>query len=104
MQEQNRKRILKGIHPGRYPDEIKEQAVALFNSSRSDFKSDSACIKHINSLLGINTVETTRNWVKQSRIDAGDYEGFTSDEKEEMRRLRRENLELRRANGILKAA
>jgi transposase len=42
--------------------------------------------------------------VRQAEIDAGGRSGVSSEESEEIRRLRKENYELRRANEILKAA
>jgi transposase-like protein len=45
-----------------------------------------------------------RKWVRQAEIDAGARPGATSEESAELKRLRRENNELRRANEILKAA
>lgn len=53
--------------------------------------------------LGIVT-ETLRRWVEQAEVDAGDRPGVTSSAAEEIRRLKRENQELRRANEILKTA
>ena len=55
-------------------------------------------------LLGIGTTETVRKWVRQTEVDAGQRPRATTDESAELKRLRRENAELRRANGILKAA
>ena len=45
-----------------------------------------------------------RNWVRQAERDTGRRVGPTSDELAELKRLKRENAELRRANDILKAA
>jgi transposase len=50
------------------------------------------------------TAETVRNWVRQAERDTGRRAGLTSDELAELKRLKRENAELRRANDILKAA
>lgn len=52
-------------------------------------------------------METVRKWVRQSEqseIDAGERPGTTIDESEELRRLNRENAQLKRANEIVKAA
>ncbi|MCA1675542.1 MAG: hypothetical protein LC799_26280 [Actinobacteria bacterium] len=54
--------------------------------------------------LGVGTAETVRKWVRQAEIDAGQWPGATTEELAELKRLRRENAELRRANEILKAA
>jgi transposase len=54
--------------------------------------------------LGIGTAETLCKWVRQAEVDAGTRPGVTSEESAEIRRLKRENAELRRANEILKAA
>lgn len=50
-----------------------------------------------------SSTETLRNWVLQAEVDAGQRPGASSVESEELKRLRRENVELRRANEILKA-
>jgi transposase len=93
-----------GRKPGSYPDEIKSQAVGMFFSSRQDFTTRTECAMHIADLLGIGTHETVLNWVRQAEVDGGRRPGITTDENDEIRKLRRENAELRRANGILKAA
>ena len=93
-----------GKKPGKYPPEIKEQAVAMFQRTQADFKTRADCARHIADLLGIGNPETVQIWIRQSEVDGGQRPGITTDENEELRRLRRENAELRRANGILKAA
>ena len=55
-------------------------------------------------LLGIGTPETVRKWVRQAEVDGGRRPGTTTEESAELKRLRRENAELKRANAILKAA
>lgn len=50
------------------------------------------------------SAETVRKWVRHAEVDAGRRPGVTTEESAELKRLRRENAELRRANEILKAA
>ena len=54
--------------------------------------------------LGIGTAETLRKWVRRAEVDAGTRPGLSTEENAEIRRLKRENAELRRANEIPKAA
>jgi len=93
-----------GKKPGKYPLEIKEQAVAMFGRTRTDFKNQVECAKHVADLLGIGSHATVLGWIRQAAIDTGQKPGTTTEELAELRRLRRENAELKRANGILKAA
>jgi transposase len=61
-------------------------------------------IAHVAADLGINA-ETLRKRVRQAQADAGQRSDLLStQEREEIRRLRKENYELRRANEILKSA
>ena len=60
-------------------------------------------IESISEKLHINH-ETLRQWVRRAEIDSGKRSGPTSEQREELKQLRRENAELRRANDILKAA
>jgi transposase len=62
-----------------------------------------AACKRVGGQLGI-VPDTLRNWVKQTRVDAGDEPGLTTEERTRLRELERENRELRRANAILKSA
>ena len=55
-------------------------------------------------MLGIGTPETVRKWCRQAEVDAGRRPGATSDESVELKRVKRENAELRRANAILRSA
>ncbi len=89
--------------PGRYPPEVRERAVRLVLEHRRDYPSQWAAISSIAAKCGMTT-ETLRKWVRQAETDAGGRGGLTSEERERLRALERENKELRRANEILKAA
>ena len=88
---------------GRYPPEVRERAVRLVLEHRHDYPSQWAAISSIAAKCGM-TAETLRKWVRQAEVDAGGRAGLTTDERERLRNLERENKELRRANEILKAA
>ena len=88
----------------RYPPELRERAVRMVGEIAGDHESQWAAMGEVARLLGISTAETVRKWVRQTEVDAGQRPGATSDESAELKRLRRENAELKRANGILKAA
>ena len=71
---------------------------------RPDYPSEWAAIGAVASKLGIGSAETLRKWIRQAEVDGGTRPGVTSEESAEIRRLKREVAELRRANEILKAA
>ncbi|MCE0768074.1 transposase [Pseudonocardia kujensis] len=85
--------------PKKYPDELRERAVRLYRES-----DPKPVIRRLAEQLGVHH-EALRNWIRQDQADHGErHDRPTSAETEELRRLRRENAELRRANEILKAA
>ena len=71
---------------------------------RPDYASEWAAIGAVTQKLGIGSTETLRKWIRQAEVDGGTRPGVTSEESAEIRRLKREVAELRRANEILKAA
>src|SRR3990172_754223 len=83
--------------PGKYPDVVRRQAVRLVVDHRDEYESEWAAITSIAAKSGM-TAETLRKWVRQAEIDEGKRPGVTSEESERVRRLERENRELRRAN------
>jgi transposase len=71
---------------------------------RPDYPSDWPAIVAVAKRLGIGSAETLRKWVRQAEVDGAARPGVTSQESAELRKLRAEVRELRRANEILKAA
>jgi transposase len=90
--------------PSRYPAELRQRAVRMVAEVRPNYDSDWAAITAVAQKLGIGTTETLRKWVRQTEVDTGHRSGVSSEESAELKRLRRENAELRRANEILKSA
>lgn len=95
---------MSGSTSRRYPAELRERAVRMVAEVRADHDSEWAAMAKVAELLGIGTVETVRKWCRQAEIDEGRRPGVSTDEAAELRRLKRENAELKRANAILRAA
>ena len=93
-----------GRRSSNYPPELRERAVRMVAQVRPDYPSDWPAICAVAEKLGIGTAETLRKWVRQAEVDAGTRPGVSSEESAEIKRLKKENAELRRANEILKAA
>ena len=87
-----------------YPKELRERAVRMVAEIRSEYSSEWAAIESVASKLGIGSAQTVHNWVRKAQVDAGQRPGVTSEESAELRKLKAEIRELRRANEILKAA
>ena len=87
----------------KFSPEVVERAVRMVFDAKDQYPSQWAAIESIAKQLGVHS-ETLRTWVRRAEIDAGARPGPTSSELDEIKRLKRENAELRRANEILKAA
>jgi len=92
--------------PSKYPRELRERAVRLVAEAveRGDYPSEFEAIRTIATKLGIGSPETVRKWVRRAEIDQGQRPGKTSEELVEIRELKKEVADLRRANEILKSA
>jgi len=89
----------KGVHEmgkpsAPYPAEFKQEAVRL---ARTSGKPTSQIARD----LGVS-FESLRHWIKQAEIASGQRQGLTTDEREELRRLRRENQVLQQEREILR--
>jgi transposase len=83
--------------------ELREQAVRMVFEAEQHCGSQWEAIRSVADKLG-PTPETVRKWVRRVEIDEGQRPGLTTDERERLKALERENRELRRANEILKSA
>jgi len=87
----------------KFSPEVQERAVRMVAEHAAEYESQWAAIVSIAAKIGC-TAETLRRWVRQSERDSGKRDGATTDEKERLKALERENRELRQANEILRKA
>jgi transposase len=79
-----------------YPDEFRREAVQMLRAGRTP--------RELAESLGVSQ-QTLRNWRRQDQVDRRERDdGLTTDEREELRRLRRENARLRQERDLLKRA
>ena len=87
----------------KYSPETRERAVRMVLEHRGEYASPWAAIESIAPKIGCSP-HTLNEWVKRHEVDTGLRDGVTTDERERIKALERENKELRRANEILKLA
>jgi transposase len=90
--------------PPSYPKELRDRAVRLVLETKAEYPTEFAAIVSIAGKLGIGSPETLRKWVRRAEIDAGQRPAASTEESGQIKALKRENAELRRANEILKSA
>ena len=89
--------------PRKYSSELRERAVRMVFELREQGER-TGVIARVADQLGVHR-EALRTWVRQERANRGERRDLlTSDERQRLKELERENRELRRANEILKAA
>ncbi|MFA3843772.1 transposase [Streptomyces aureus] len=90
--------------PSQYPLELRRRAVRMVVEVRPQYDTEWAAMKAVAAKLGIGTTETLRKWVRQDQVDAGARPGTTTEESMQVKAMKKEIAELKRANEILKAA
>ena len=87
----------------RYSPEVRERAVRMVLTSEHEHSSRWAALVSVASKIGC-TPETLRASVNKMEVDSGTKPGVTSDAAAQIKKLERENRELKQANEILKKA
>ena len=87
----------------RYSPEVRARAVRMVVEHQGDHDSQWSAIVSIASKIGC-TGETLRKWVRQAERDQGLRDGTTTEARDRLKALERENRELRQANEILRKA
>lgn len=87
----------------RFSPEVKERAIRLTYEQQKDAGSQLASIRSVASKIGCSP-ETLRHWIRKDEVDTGKREGLTTSEREHMKKLEKENRELKKSNKILRLA
>ena len=87
----------------RFSPEVRERAVRMVGEHAQEHASQWAAMVSIAAKIGCTT-PTLHKWVRQAERDQGKRAGSTTDERERIKALERENRELRQANEILRKA
>ena len=89
--------------PKKIDDELRARAVRLVAEHQREYPSMTAACQAVARQLGVGE-ESVRRWVRQAEVDCGLRPGTTSQESEEIRKLKAENRRLREDVAILRAA
>jgi|SRR6218665_52092 len=89
--------------PRQYSPGFRQRALRFLEEALLGYGSEFEAICQVATKLGVGT-EVLRKWCRMSEVDSGARFGMASVEHVELKRLKKENVELWRANEILKAA
>jgi transposase len=91
------------LRPSKYSPELRERAVRMVFDHAHEYPSQWATMRSVADKLGC-TIEAVRRWIRQAERDAGTRPGLTTDERQPLKQLERENFEPKRANEIPRKA
>ena len=86
-----------------YSPEVRERAVRMVLENLKDYPSEWAAIESIAPKISC-VPQTLHDWVRKHQTDNGQRPGQTTEERDRIKALERENRELRKANEILRLA
>jgi len=89
--------------PKRVDEQLKDRAVRLVTEHQQEYASLTAACEAVARQVGVGK-ESVRRWVRQAEVDRGERTGVTSQDNEEIRKLKAENRRLREDVAILRAA
>lgn len=89
--------------PKKIDEELKQRAVRLVTEHQQEYSSLTAACEAVARQVGVGK-ESVRRWVRQDEVDRGERTGVTTEESEEIRKLKAENRRLREDVAILRAA
>ena len=89
--------------PRQYPKELTERAVRLVTESLDEHDTQWSTIRQVATRLGVGQ-ETLRKWLRQAEVNSGVRPGVSESENVEIRRVKKEVVELRRTNDTLRTA
>lgn len=90
--------------PSSYLLELGKRAIRMVAEVRGEYPNEPAALRAVAQKLGIGSAETLRNRVKQDEIDSGQRPGTATEDSAQIKAMKKEITELKRANDILKVA
>ena len=89
--------------PKKIDEQLKARAVRLVADHQQEYPTLTAACEAVARQVGVGK-ESVRRWVRQAEVDAGQRPGVTTEELEEIKKLKAENRRLREDVAILRAA
>ncbi len=87
----------------KFSPEVRERAVRMVQEHREEYPSLWAAVESLAPKIGC-VPHTLYEWMRKHEVDSGVRQGTTTADKDRLKKLERENRELRKANEILKLA